>query len=96
VIGGFEKMKRRPISEFFYNGLDQPFAELITCAAEEEHRDRHARKVIRALCIRSSRRMEWERKQYESGHAFERSFGRCGRRHSSAERMPAGEQRQIR
>src|SRR6266571_7554951 len=51
--------------------------------------------MLRAGRSRPPRRMEWEPEEHEAAHAGHRLGGLRLRRHSPAERFPAGEDRQT-
>src|SRR5687768_11875524 len=89
-------MKGCVLAEFLYHRLEQAFAELIARTAKKKHRDGDVVEMIGSFRVRRAGRMKRKGEQDNSFQALQWRLRRGGRRHSSAERMSTGEQRQIR
>jgi hypothetical protein len=95
VVGVVEERERGALAEAFDHRFQQrEVRELVARAAEEQHRDVHLREVRGAFGPGLARRVQREADEHEPRDARQR-LGRLRLRgHSSAERPPAGEQRQ--
>src|SRR5262249_18719224 len=96
VVRSIEEVKCRALAELLaLQSQKRHVGELVTCAAQEEHRHRDRAEVLRALRFRPPGLMQREGKEDEASHAIEPGFRSSRGGHAPAKRVATCQERKL-